>query len=289
MSLSFFLDLIIPAPIIAVIFIIVLRIYRVCFHHSNNVTLDFPCRKTERETYITEYIEEPHIILCQGHHNSRPAPPLPCKSHPVLSGLFSSSLLQSLQMNCPDLSSQSESLVGIGVGVEPSSNSQVPFSLGSPCKFTNSHFYLLHFGHVIVLTFLSCFLSLSFLHSEPLFSQPTFIPREPSYSLPPQRCSQYLDIYLTLICEAWQKCLGNGKENKHALSPGPLVLACYKYLRVASQFQHQWHGNLFPSSGPLLDHSSLVWEGFSQQLGLKGGWVSGCVQCAQGKKKKKKE
>lgn len=60
MSLSFFPDLIIAAPIIAVIFIIVLSIYRVCFHHSNNVTLEFPCRGRERgrETYITEYIEE---------------------------------------------------------------------------------------------------------------------------------------------------------------------------------------------------------------------------------------
>lgn len=62
MSLSFFPDLIIAAPIIAVIFIIVLSIYRVCFHHSNNVTLEFPCRAREsesgRETYITECIEE---------------------------------------------------------------------------------------------------------------------------------------------------------------------------------------------------------------------------------------
>lgn len=60
MSLSFFPDLIIAAPIIAVIFIIVLSIYRVCFHHSNNVTLEFPCRERVkgRETYITEYIEE---------------------------------------------------------------------------------------------------------------------------------------------------------------------------------------------------------------------------------------
>lgn len=47
MSLSFFPDLIIAAPIIAVIFIIVLSIYRVCFHHSNNVTLEFLCRERE--------------------------------------------------------------------------------------------------------------------------------------------------------------------------------------------------------------------------------------------------
>lgn len=47
MSLSFFPDLIIAAPIIAVIFIIALSIYRVCFHHSNNVTPEFPCRERE--------------------------------------------------------------------------------------------------------------------------------------------------------------------------------------------------------------------------------------------------
>lgn len=47
-SLSF-PDLIIAAPIIAVIFIIVLSIYGVCFHHSNNVTLEFPCREREGE------------------------------------------------------------------------------------------------------------------------------------------------------------------------------------------------------------------------------------------------
>lgn len=49
MSLSFFPDLIIAAPIIAVIFITALSIYRVCFHHSNNVTLEFPCSERERE------------------------------------------------------------------------------------------------------------------------------------------------------------------------------------------------------------------------------------------------
>lgn len=57
MSLSFFPDLIIAAPIIAVIFIIVLSIYRVCFHHSNNVTLEFLCTGGGG-TYITASIEE---------------------------------------------------------------------------------------------------------------------------------------------------------------------------------------------------------------------------------------
>lgn len=36
-------DLIIAAPINAVIFIIGLSIYRVCFHHSDDGTLEFPC------------------------------------------------------------------------------------------------------------------------------------------------------------------------------------------------------------------------------------------------------
>ena len=121
------------------------------------------------------------------------------------------------------------------------------------------------------------------LSAPALHRQPTPIPREStaSYSLPPQCCSQYLGIYLTPTCEAWWKCLGNGKENKHALSPGPLVLVCYKYLRVARQFQHQWHGNLSPSSGPLLGHSSPVWEGFSRRAGLKGGCVGRCVRCGR--------
>ena len=81
-----------------------------------------------------------------------------------------------------------------------------------------------------------------------------------------------------------------GLERKTSITSMPslsalLVLACYKYLRVARQFQHQWHGNLTPSSCPLLDHSSLVWEGFSQRAGLKGGWMSSCVQCAQCREK----
>lgn len=46
-SLPFFPDLIIAAPIIAVIFIIALSIYRVCFHHSNKVTLVFPCKERQ--------------------------------------------------------------------------------------------------------------------------------------------------------------------------------------------------------------------------------------------------
>ncbi|CAB1450828.1 unnamed protein product [Pleuronectes platessa] len=49
------------------------------------------------------------------------------------------------------------------------------------------------------------------------------------------------------------------------------VLACYKYLRVARQFQHPWHGNLSPSSGPMLGHLSPVWEGCSQRA-LPEGW-----------------
>lgn len=48
-SLPFFPDLIIAAPIIAVIFIIALSIYRVCFHHSNKVTLVFPCKERQRK------------------------------------------------------------------------------------------------------------------------------------------------------------------------------------------------------------------------------------------------
>lgn len=48
-SLPFFPDLIIAAPIIAVIFIIALSIYRVCFHHSNKVTLVFPCKERQKE------------------------------------------------------------------------------------------------------------------------------------------------------------------------------------------------------------------------------------------------
>lgn len=56
MSLSFFPDLIIAAPIIAVIFIIVLSIYRVCFHCSNNVTLEFSCREGGGERHTSQSI-----------------------------------------------------------------------------------------------------------------------------------------------------------------------------------------------------------------------------------------
>lgn len=156
-------------------------------------------------------------------------------------------------------------------GIEPASLSWAPSSLGSIHKFIhliNSLFFLSY----LLQTPLSYSLFQLSISVCPPSSTP--VPREPTaaYSLPPQCCSQYLGIYLTPTCEAWWKCLGNGKENKHALSPGPLVLLCYKYLRVARQFQHQWHGNLSPSSGPLLGHSSSVWEGFSQQASLKG-WV----------------
>lgn len=41
--------LIIGASVIAVIFIIAFGIYRVCFDHSNNVTLEFPCLGGEEE------------------------------------------------------------------------------------------------------------------------------------------------------------------------------------------------------------------------------------------------
>lgn len=41
--------LIIRASVIAVIFIIAFGIYRVCFDHSNNVTLEFPCLGGEQE------------------------------------------------------------------------------------------------------------------------------------------------------------------------------------------------------------------------------------------------
>lgn len=110
MSLSFFPDLIIAAPIIAVIFIIALSIYRVCFHHSNNVTLEFPCWERGKEKYITGCIEEaagdkefwfldPDIIWCWGGHNNRTAPLLPCKCPFPLSGLSPTSPLWSLQMN----------------------------------------------------------------------------------------------------------------------------------------------------------------------------------------------
>lgn len=80
-SLSF-PDLIIAAPIIAVIFIIVLSIYGVCFHHSNNVTLEFPCREREGGGGITGCMEEAAgdegvllpgsmiFILCEGSHNN---------------------------------------------------------------------------------------------------------------------------------------------------------------------------------------------------------------------------
>lgn len=53
------------------------------------------------------------------------------------------------------------------------------------------------------------------------------------------------------------------------------MLRRYKYLRVARQLQRQWHGNLSPSSGPLLGHSSPAWEGFSRQAGLEGR--GGCL------------
>lgn len=44
---------------------------------------------------------------------------------------------------------------------------------------------------------------------------------------------------------------------------------------MARQLQRQWHGNLSPSSGPLLGHSGSAQEACSRQAGLEG--PGGCL------------